>query len=334
MAPTGAAIAMRAVLRDAINRLRYIRENCGVAEDGEQEASTGDPFRDKVLAFTRTAKGLREMICDRNESQRKHVGTATDMARDSHDINVMFRDLNNDLRELENMVKQADKDLARANKKKKSEDKIANYEKVYTTRRQTWENCQKVLEELKTVNQQRQLTEKEVKKLATLNPDQRKRVEQKAQLREQLSQRLKRKPKAADDGGEDAMSPKEGGEDGDGGGGGPSGRIDTDPETEKQWKEIKQKEAKQAQQLDRIHAGILRITDLAKGIGAELDEQDVMLQATESKVDKATKDLKMMNKGLTKLMKDQKPMNMCINISCLFLFLGLVGFFLLKFGAI
>jgi len=59
-----------------------------------------------------------------------------------------------------------------------------------------------------------------------------------------------------------------------------------------------------------------------------------MLQATESKVDKATKDLKMMNKGLTKLMKDQKPMNMCINISCLFLFLGLVGFFLLKFGAI
>src|SRR4051812_14997223 len=137
-----AAIASRAVLRDAINRLRYIRQHCGKDdEDGQGQESTGDPFRDKIIQFTRSTRGLREMIMERNTSQQKKEGTASDFARDSHDVNVGFRDLNNDLREIKQMVDDADKELARANRKKKSEDKIRAIEGIVKERQKGYENC-------------------------------------------------------------------------------------------------------------------------------------------------------------------------------------------------
>jgi hypothetical protein len=59
-----------------------------------------------------------------------------------------------------------------------------------------------------------------------------------------------------------------------------------------------------------------------------------MLQEAEDKADTAVGDLKTINRGLSKLLKEQKPMNMIINVACFLLILGLVGFFLSEGGVI
>ena len=99
-------------------------------------------------------------------------------------------------------------------------------------------------------------------------------------------------------------------------------------------KSLAEKKKREDAALDRIHAGLGRITECAIQIGQELDTQDRMLQDAEDKMDKANKDLKGINKGLSGILKAQSPMNMVINVTCFLLILALVGFFLSEFGVV
>jgi SYP7 family syntaxin len=320
---SSAAIASKANLRDSMNRLRLLRTNCGKDDQEVADMGTGDAFRDKVILFGKMAKGAREMIQERNSNQAKHLGTQSDGARDSHDVNVQFRDLKRELDDMNELVNRAEKDLGRANKKKKKAEKIANYERVARERRAAHTNCSEVLESLRDLNQERNATAKDQALNAALSPDER-RKKKKESMREQLSTRLRKR--RGDDGEEDGA--------GRDGGGGMSEEMKNDPERKNELKILEQKQAKQDAALDRIQAGLMRITDTATQIGQELQVQDTIIQGTEDKMSRATKDLRGLNRALNKMMKDAKPMNVIINVMCVFLLLGMVGFFLYEFNVI
>jgi hypothetical protein len=327
------AIVSRSTLRDVMNRLRKIKKACGRDdEEGGETQSTGDPFRDKILQFQKSAKDVNEMITERNSEARKNQLAPAEIAQKSHDINVEMRNLTADLRAIEALAEAAIRDVARTNIKIKKageknsderKQKLEARERIAKEREKAVTSCRQVVEDLKELNQQRFMTEKEVKAAkdqAAIGGG--KGGKGGVQLRQTLQQRLKQQARRKAGGGDDAEGEM------------PSKRLEDDPETAQQAKQLVEMKKKEDMALDRIKGGIDRITDIAIQIGQELDAQDKMLQEAEDKADKATKDLKTINRGLSKLLKEQKPMNMIINVACFLLILGLVGFFLSEGGVI
>mgnify|MGYP001599669604 CR=1 FL=1 len=318
MAPSidSGAIASRVMLRDCLNRLRNIRVKCGKQdEDGPLLESTGDPFRDRIINFQRLVKQVTTTISERNDSTQKKVGSAYDMAEDSHQVNTCFKDLRESLREIDAMIKESAAKYAK-HAKKGREDKMAHYEKEEKDRRAGYDACKATLDKLTELNQQRNLTKKEIEKSKAMR-DAEGKLQERVALRQSMKHRIKQKP-------------TDGGEDPDAG----SAKLDEDPETAEATKQLALKQQRQDAMLDDIGKSMDRILSVATQIGSELDTQDKMLQDAEDKADKATSDLKLLNKGLTKLMKDQKPMNVIINVACGAVLLGLVGYFLYDFGAV
>jgi hypothetical protein len=87
-------------------------------------------------------------------------------------------------------------------------------------------------------------------------------------------------------------------------------------------------------QLDRIHAGILRLRDNADLLANELKVQDKLIDDTETKVDKTSVKLKSLNKTLKMTLKKVDSSNMCIYGFCALLLVGIVGGILYASGAI
>ena len=87
-------------------------------------------------------------------------------------------------------------------------------------------------------------------------------------------------------------------------------------------------------QFDRIHAGILRLHENANLLSNELKLQDVLIDDTEAKVDKATGKLVTLNRRLKETLKNVDSSRMCIYIFCFIVVLGLVGGILYITGVI
>jgi syntaxin of plants SYP7 len=87
-------------------------------------------------------------------------------------------------------------------------------------------------------------------------------------------------------------------------------------------------------QLDRIHAGILRLRDNADTLSNELNVQDALIDDTEAKVDAVTGKLKSVNKTLKATLKQVESSRMCMYVFCCLILAGLVGGILYVTGVI
>lgn len=87
-------------------------------------------------------------------------------------------------------------------------------------------------------------------------------------------------------------------------------------------------------QLDRIHAGLLRLRENADMITTELKIQDALIDDTEAKVDAVSGKLKSLNKTLKETIKQVDSSKMCVYVFCFLLLAGLVGGILYVTGVI
>jgi hypothetical protein len=86
--------------------------------------------------------------------------------------------------------------------------------------------------------------------------------------------------------------------------------------------------------LDRIHAGVLRLGDMAQGLKTELDLQSQLLDTTEAKTDAVAGKLKGLNRQLKKTIKAVDSDKMCMYLICFIVLLGLGGGILYASGAL
>jgi SYP7 family syntaxin len=316
--PSSAGL-MRSTLRDTTKRLKQIRIKCGKNDDeGKALQTTGDPFRDRMNAFTVAVKNAKELIGERNAGVKKNGQDRTAIEQ-SNEIRKELRGIEALLQEIKALVDESDKLLARANKKKSKLEKIQLLERQYRERESTYRQCQETFETLKGLDAQRfgPGGKKE------MNAQQEVQLGKKMQLREQLMG-MKRNNKTTNVGADGEMT--------DMGGGG--GRLEDDPETKEQMKVLAAQEAKINQGLDIIGKGVGRLKEIALQIGSQLDQQNQMLDNTEHTVDKQNNQLKNINKRLGKIVKESSPVNTFINVCCVVLLLGLVGYFVYQFGLV
>lgn len=309
--PMSSAVSVRSALRDSLNRLRSIRQRCGKNDDGEDgaEVNTGDPFRDKTTKFARSMKKLKDLIVERNEGVRKN-GNDTVSIEQSHEITKTLRELEKDLTDVKAFVDQADQQLAKANKKKKSASTIQLLERQLKDRQSGYTTLVEMLEAAKNMASDRG----DKGKLGGNKPNAQ--LGNKLRIREQLSSLKAADPQAKSEGG------------------GSSAKPEDDPATAEQMKQLAEQEKKINRGLDQVGKVVGRLKDLAYQIGTELDVQNKMLDQTEEKVDSQTKQLKMLNRRLGKMIKETKPANMCTNVGCVVLLVALVGYFLYQFGVV
>ena len=323
--------ASKAMLRDSINRLKKIRAKCGKQDEEMRKLEgSGDPFRDAVTIFTQTLTETKDEITDRNASAKKH-GQDRQIIEQSNDIMKKLRELEAHLRKIGELVQQAETTLARANKKKKSVDKIRLLERQRDERQSAYDQCKELLEGARDLNQQRFGEGK-----GAMTSSQQVKLGQRTAMREQLmSINKKKRPGMNGTGGGDDEGGASAGSAGGGGGGGGSGkRLEDDPETAAQMKVIKDQERKIDAGLTNLQKGVGRLHQIALQIGSEIDVQNKMLDNTEKVVDQQTNKLASINRRLDKLVKNSNPINTFINIGCGILLLALVGYLLYEFGVI
>lgn len=324
---------MRSTLRDCIKRLKGVRVKAGKQDEAEQQAqNTGDPFRDKSTEFIRGVKAIKELINERNVGVKKN-GQDRVAIEQSNEIRKGIRNLQAITAQIKEMCDDADRLLARENKKKKpKQEKLKLLERQVKEREAQHKQCLEMIEAVRGMDAHR--LDGQGKKTGNgISMEQEVELGKKATLRKQLNinslkaqaeKQAKRKAAAAEGGGGDEEMEEGGG----------SKRLEDDPETKAQMQEIAKQEAMINAGLDRLKSGVSRLHDIATEIGGQLDMQNAMLDNTEATIDKQTKQLKGINRRLGKLLKEQAPMNMFINICCVLLLLGLVGYFLLQFGVI
>lgn len=323
----GEASVSRSSMRDAMNRLRSIILRSGLElEEGEagDMKSSGDPFQDKVNWFTKSAKSLSEQIAERNKNQREQMGSAADLAADSHDINKRLGEMRTELDQLKEILADDEKKKDKAIKKAKDpegKDKslIESLERTYRERSTSYQNCINVLEQLKDLNAARMLSDEEAKKQSGAG-----RSGAPKGMRSTLDRlKQKRKDNRIDVG---AMS-------GDGGDAGGSD-LAKNNETAAEYAALKAKQAKQDEALLQLANVLGEIQDGARKIGDELDKQNKMLDKQADTVDRLTGTLVTLNKGLDTLLKAQKGSNITIYVIVCLLILAIVGIILVQTGAI
>lgn len=313
--------ASRAVLRDAVKRLKKVRRECGM-DDDEMKArqSTGDPFKDACNAFTALLKETSDQVDDRNASAKKH-GQDRDVISQTNAIMLQFRELDTILRTIKEQVAIADAELARGHQKKKSANKIILLERRFTERNSTYAQCESLLKALNDKSQRRfDGTGK------GLSDAQGIRLGAKNAMREQLVNLRKNQnaPMGSEVDEEGRVGVR----------GGKQARLEDDPQTREQMKQIAADDRKIAAGLDTISKGVSRLNEIAQQIGTELDAQNKMLDDTEERVDKQTNQLSKLNGRLSKLVKKSKPVNIFINVFCAVLLLALIGYLLYEFDVV
>jgi len=318
---------MRSTLRDTVKRLKKIRVKAGHDDDAEKQGqTTGDPFRDKCNLFINTLKKAKELISERNTGMKRNGRDRTAIEQ-TVGIKKEFKAMSITLQEVKVMVDEADRMLAKENKKRKPKaSKVQLLERQYKEREKQYRECSEMLEAVRTLESKGLDDPKH--KAGVVAGDQLE-FGKKAKLREQLNLgNLKTRAaknaaaaaaKAAGEGGDTEMStvsPEEA------------------EEVKKHQKDLADQEALINRGLDRLRGNVSTLRDIAMEIGSQLDVQNSMLENTENTVDRQTKQLKGINRRLNKLFKTQSPMQTCMTVTCVFLLLALVGFFLMQFGVI
>ena len=325
----GEAAISRSGMRDAMNRLRSIMIRSGMLEDDVEmgPSSTGDPYQDKVNLLIKTVQTVRDMIVERNTNQRTSMGSAADLAADSHEINKRLKELQEELDALKAMLAGYDAELAKVNLKNekskkesengvgKKDDLVLSLERSQKERNTSYTNCSNALEALRELNSQRMMSEKEADGHSAVGGAPK-------GFRTSID-RLKAKRRnnhisaAADDGT-----------------GGGDSNLATNTETAAEFKALKEKQRVQDESLKQLGSVLAEITDGAKKIGQELDKQNAMLEQSSSTVDKLSNKLTDINNGLTKLLKETSPMSMSLYVVGCLLVMAIVGFFIFQFGGV
>jgi hypothetical protein len=117
-----------------------------------------------------------------------------------------------------------------------------------------------------------------------------------------------------------------------GSGGGAS--LREDDEFKQFFQTVEQRNVQFDAALDRVHHGVLRLGEVAKGLKTELDIQSQLLDTTEEKVDKVTARMTGLNKSLKKTIAQVDNDKMCMYIFCFIIMLGLGGGILYASGAL
>jgi SYP7 family syntaxin len=305
-----------------------MRKRCGKEdEEDKQPESTGDPFRDKTNQFTRDIAQVKEMILERNQGA-KLIGQDRDSIEQSHDINKLLRQLDDDMEQIKAMVEQSERALAKANRKKKAQSKLMLLEQQLKGRQAAYEMCVEILASAKSMNDQR-FGSASANLLAAANPTKKGKkaaptpqmtIGKKMLLRQQLLDATRQR---AEDASVAAAA-----------NGASPVNLEENPETADQMRLLKEQDRKINAGLDRLGKGVARLHELAIQIGSEIEVQNKLLEETEEKVEEQTKQLKQINKRLKALIKKSKPMHVFLNLFCFILLLALVGYFLYYFGVI
>jgi SYP7 family syntaxin len=311
----------RSTLRDTIRRLKNVRKKAGKEDEEDKRLqSTGDPFRDASNLFLDGVKKIRELMTQRNAEAKKH-GQDQGVIAESNEIRREMRGLETILGQIKTFVDEAVKHRDREQAKKSPKaNKLMLLERQVKEREGQYKAMQETLEGLRDLDAQRF---GEGKKGTGANAQDLK-LGNKMKIRTTLLGLKKQREKEAEggDAGGNAMAVTG------------TTKLEDAEETKDQMKAIKTQEAKIDQGLSRLSAGVKRLHELSLQIGAQIDMQNTMLDATEQKVDSQVTQIKSLNRRLGKIIKAQSPMNTFMTVACIILVLALVGFFLVQFGVI
>lgn len=291
-----------ATLRDTITRLKRVRVICGKndEENNQELLSTGDAFDDNINKFISEYKALGEFMAEREDNMKK-FGNDRETIILSNDIRKKTTELKNILAEAKKILDAKELKMGKYNVQlSKGENK--KIQKKHDILKKECDKCRsiynKCLEEFELINSDK--GEKDTKNISS--------------LRYTIDRFKKRKFRANNE--IDQMTQEE--------------KLEYD----NHMIEIKKNEEIIDKSLDRIKSGVDRIYETAINIGGELDNQNKMLDNTEIKMDTAKKDLRGVNRGLTKLMREQKPITLWLKISGVVFIISIVGFFLYQFNIV
>lgn len=308
----GEASSSKSSLRDAKNRLRSILMRCGVEEDESQkDASTGDPFQDKVNQFTRSIKTVRDEIVERNQHVRDQIGNPADIAAESQEITRELIHLEKELAGLQKMLAEGAEKLRKKEEKEKDKleheksDLLKSLRRSQTERTTSITNCKVALDAVKDLNMQRGMSEEEVTMQGKGAAPRTFRT-----TLDKLKQR-RRANYAVDDG--------------------QSTDLRENDETKEQMKLLAQKQKQQDDSLRQLSQVLGEINNNAKIIHAELVKQTAMIDSTTGVVDDMTSRLQKLNKGIKKLLEETSGVQISMYVIACLLVLAVIGFFAVEF---
>lgn len=323
---------MRSTLRDTIRHLRQIRVKAGIVDDDAKLLKkSGDPFRDKSNQFVYEVKQIKDLIRERNEGLRK-IDQSADFTSISqnNDIRKRVRDVGQILNDIKVMVDDAELLLGKETKKKSPKrEKVILLERQHKERQVQYQDCSEMLELVKRMSAEpvkgrNAPTSGGGSRTAALSRKTSE-VSKKALLLEQLNLKVLRNRQSdlTAEGGGVEMAPV-----------GERARLEDDPDTAEHMKILSRQDDEINRGLDRMRSNIGRLHEIALEIGAQLDRQNEMLEKTEENVDKRNVELKGINRRLTKLLKEQAPMNTFIMVACCVIILGMIGFLVFQFNVV
>jgi chromosome segregation ATPase len=303
-----------ATLRDTITRLKRVRTTCGKNDDenGQALLSTGNPFEDKINKFVTEYKALQEFMEEKKENMKK-FGNDQETIILAQDVRRKTKELEDILKEAKKVLDEKDLKLAKYNvqlstgENKKIQKKHDNLKEEYNKCKNIYDKCFQELESAKDG-----LTKSMQNNGRSTSSSRKQKI---SALRDNMSKFNKRRQSGENEN-DIEMS------------------LEERTEHDNHMKEIKQKDELINKSLDRIKAGVERLNTIAINIGTELDNQNRMLDNTEMKVDTANKDLRGLNRGLTKLMREQKPLTLWLKISGFVFIIAIIGFFLYQFNVV
>jgi hypothetical protein len=306
-----------ATLRDCISRLKRVRVTCGKTDDDSEQQllSTGNIFEDNINKFVTEYKAFQEFVEEKRENMKK-FGNDRETITLSQDIRKKTKELEEILAEAKKVIDEKEKKLVQYNlqlsagENKKIQKKHDRLKEEYDKCNSVYKKC---LEELNLAKEGITKTIEKKEGGRNISPGRKKRIEG---LRENIDKFNRRKQNGCDAAIGIEMSEED--------------KIEYDT----QMKEIKEKDAIIDKSLDRIKAGVERLSHVSINIGVEVESQNRMLDRTEGKVDVANKDMRGLNRGLTKLMREQKPLTIWLKVAGLIFIVAIIGFFLYQFNIV
>ena len=324
------AVASKAILRESLVRLQKIRVACGKADDqgGKPRQLTGDEFTDRANHFLEKANEVKDKIVERQQSE---ITDEAEIVKEKAEIRRLLDLMAADLKVLEKLTQDAQDYYVKSEAKGKAAEKVITRKKHWEECKKTTDNCRMLLADTTKSNEVKPALGKKDKNGQRLKS----RVRDHA--RDVLTRAERQHPelgKAKKGGGANAPY---------GGGDGaavalPEGqqlvRLEDLPEYRAQMRSIQDNKKRINAGLDRVGEAVLRLKGLAINIGEDLDAQQKLIEETEERVAEQAKALKNTRKQVQTILKKQQPANVCINVFCFVLLLGIVGFFLFKFNVV
>ena len=337
--PLIGAVGSRSVLRDALRRLNEIRVACGKGEGpgNQQFVPTGDPFADRLQIFKGHSIEVKEAIKDRDATaEQRTAEDQTEYIRSDARVLGLLAKMKLDVDALGRYVAEAHGKLIEAEKAKRSPEKIQAKRNVHHERLRATQEAESVLANCnalaatsaKSIATSR-LTGKKQQLLEQAN------VQRKSRVHAAMETLRRANAQHVDPGRAQTFQELEALTRND-----PYGANDTEiprlenSEYRTQYMQIQDQKQQIDAGLDRLSAAIARIRQQMVTIGDELDTQNKMLEETRANVVQRTQDVKQLRKQVEAVLKKQAPMNMCVNVFCFILLLGLIGYFLFRFKVV